>query len=45
MPKVHRDSLLTTLRNWKQMVSHPYTKESRVAGQKEDDDLLCKGVS
>lgn len=44
MPKIHRDSLPTTLRNWKEMLSHPYTKVSRVAAQKEHD-LLCKRVS
>jgi hypothetical protein len=41
IPKIYRDSLPTTLRNWKEMLSHPYAKESKVDAQKEHDDLLC----
>jgi hypothetical protein len=44
MPKIHRDSLPTTPRNWKDMLAHPHAKEFRAAAQKEHDDLLRKNV-
>jgi hypothetical protein len=44
MPKIHRDSLPTAPRNWKDMQAHPHAKEFRAAAQKEHDDLLRKKV-